>query len=82
MNTDFHKIIDKTSKLVLNISKDIIIGNNVWIGCNTKVLNGSLIADNCVIGADSIVTKELNDSHSLYVGNPIRKIKENISWEI
>lgn len=33
----------------------IKIGNNVWIGCNTVILKGSTIGDNCVIAAGSIV---------------------------
>ena len=31
------------------------IGNNVWIGANTVILRGTVIGDNCVIGAGSII---------------------------
>ena len=80
MNTDFHKIIDEATDTVLNMPKDIIIGDDVWIGCNTKILKGSTIADKCIIGANSIVSSSASDSNSIYVGSPIRKIKENVSW--
>lgn len=33
----------------------IIIGNNVWIGCNVIILRGSIIGDNCVVAAGSII---------------------------
>ena len=31
------------------------IGNNVWIGANTIILRGSVIGDNCVVGAGSVI---------------------------
>ena len=33
----------------------IVIGNNVWIGCNSVILRGTIIGDNAVIAAGSIV---------------------------
>lgn len=45
------------------------IGNNVWIGGNTVILPGVHIGDNCVIGAGSVVTKDIPD-WSVAAGNP------------
>ena len=53
----------------------IKIGNNVWFGGNVTVLAGVTIGDNCVIGAGSVVTKDI-PSKVLAVGNPCRVIKE------
>mgnify|MGYP004658400579 CR=1 FL=1 len=39
--------------------KDIIIGNDVWIGMNAIILKGVHIGDGCVIGAGSIITKDV-----------------------
>ena len=64
----------------LEYSKPIEIGNNVWIGGNVSVLPGIKIGDNCIIGAGSIVTKDIPED-SLAVGNPckvIKNIKEKI----
>lgn len=36
-------------------SESISIGNNVWIGANVIILKGSVIGDNCVIGANSFI---------------------------
>lgn len=33
----------------------VIIGNNVWVGANTVILRGTVIGDNCVIGAGSVL---------------------------
>jgi acetyltransferase-like isoleucine patch superfamily enzyme len=43
------------------------IGNNVWIGENAVILSGSKIGDGCVIGANSVVSKEVPDN-SIVVG--------------
>lgn len=58
----------------LEYAKPIQIGNNVWIGGNVVVLPGVKIGDNCVIGAGSIVNKDI-PSNTVAVGNPCRVIK-------
>jgi virginiamycin A acetyltransferase len=51
----------------------IQIGDDVWIGTLTAVLDGAVIGNGCVIGASSLVRGVL-DSYCVYVGNPLRKI--------
>lgn len=51
----------------------IRIGNDVWIGALTAVLDGARIGDGCVVGASSLVRGVLDD-FCIYFGNPIRKI--------
>ncbi|WP_338847850.1 sugar O-acetyltransferase [Clostridium perfringens] len=53
----------------------IHIGNNVWIGANSVILTGVNIGDNSVIGAGSIVTKDI-PSNVVAVGNPCRVLRE------
>jgi acetyltransferase-like isoleucine patch superfamily enzyme len=55
-------------------SKDIFIGNSVWIGANSIILKGVTIGDNSVIGAGSVVTKNL-PSNVIAVGNPCKVVK-------
>ena len=50
-------------------SRPVHIGDNVWIGGNVTILPGVSIGDNSVIGAGSIVTKNIPPS-VLAVGNP------------
>ena len=59
----------------LEYAKPIKVGNNVWIGGNVTVLPGVSIGDNVVIGAGSVVTKDIS-SNVIAVGNPCRVIKE------
>lgn len=46
----------------LEYAKPIQIGNNVWLGGNVTVLPGVKIGDNTVIGAGSVVTKDILDN--------------------
>lgn len=54
---------------------DIIIGDNVWIGGNAVLCPGVHIGANVVIGAGSIVTKDVPD-WSFAAGNPCRVIRK------
>lgn len=54
---------------------EVTIGDNVWIGGNTVILPGVHIGSNTVIGAGSVVTKNIPD-WSLAAGNPCRVIRK------
>lgn len=53
----------------------ITIGNNVWIGGSSVILPGVNIGDNCVIGAGSVVTRDIPED-SIAVGNPCRVLRK------
>ena len=53
----------------------ILIGNNVWLGGNVIVLPGVEIGDGCVIGAGSVVTKDI-EANSIATGVPCKVIKK------
>ena len=52
----------------------IKIGNNVWIGEGVLIMPGITIGDGCVIGAHSVVTKDVPD-YSIAVGSPAKVVK-------
>ena len=56
--------------------KPIHIGKRVWIGSGAIVLPGVTIGDNSVIGAGSVVTKDV-PADCVYGGNPAKFIKKN-----
>jgi len=55
--------------------RPITLGKNVWLGGGTTILSGVTIGDNCVVGAGSVVTRDL-PANSVAVGNPARVIRE------
>ena len=55
--------------------KPVKIGNNVWIGSDTTILPGVTIGDNSVIGAKSLVVKDIPEN-VIAIGSPCRQIKE------
>lgn len=57
-----------------NTHKGISIGNDVWIGANVTVLDGSQIGTGCVVGANSTTKGELSP-YGIYVGAPAQKVR-------
>jgi acetyltransferase-like isoleucine patch superfamily enzyme len=53
--------------------KPIVIGDNVFIGCGVTILPGVHVGNNCIIGACSVVTKDI-PNNSVVVGIPGRVI--------
>lgn len=61
----------------LTQAKPVCIGDDTWIGGNVTILPGVSIGRNTVIGAGSVVTKDIPDN-VIAAGNPCRIIKKNI----
>lgn len=74
IDSNFHIINGELS------SKEIKIGDKVLIGANTTILKGSIINENCVIGAESLISKEIEKS-TIVAGRPAVFIKECTDWK-
>lgn len=64
-----------------NECKTINIGNDVWIGLNSIIMDGVSIGDGSVIGAGSIVTKNV-PSYAIVAGTPAKIIKYRFNKDI
>lgn len=53
--------------------KEILIGENTFIGCRSLILPGTVIGMNCIIGAGSVVKGRIPDN-SVVIGNPAKII--------
>lgn len=70
-----HPVHPETRNSGWKFGRPVRIGDNSWIGANVVICPGVTIGANCVIGAGSVVTKDIPDN-SLAVGNPCRVLRE------
>lgn len=67
----------------LNSPHDVLIGNHVWIGEQALILKGSVIPDDCVVGARSIITSSTRiTTHSIVAGVPAKIVKDAVTWKL
>ncbi len=80
MDTDHHQIYDEDG-ICINEDKEVVLGNNVWIGARSFILKGSHINDGCIVGANTMITKSYDEKKAIIAGNPSRIVKYNINWK-
>ncbi|MBR5323655.1 MAG: serine acetyltransferase [Muribaculaceae bacterium] len=57
-----------------------IIGDRVFIGSGAKIIGAIKIADDVVIGANSVVTKDISEPNTTWAGNPAKKVSDKGSF--
>ncbi len=70
-----HPLDAESRNAGLEYAKPITVGNNVWFGGNVCVLPGVTIGDNAVIGAGSVVNRDI-PPFTVAAGNPCKVIKK------
>jgi len=78
LDEDFHNVYYDGMK---SRPKEIIIGNNVWIGAGAKIYQGTRVADGSVIAANSVVRGQFLEKNVVIGGNPAKVIKTDVKWE-
>jgi acetyltransferase-like isoleucine patch superfamily enzyme len=53
----------------------VLISEGAWIGFNSTILSGITIAENSIIGANSLVTRD-NSINSIFAGSPAKKLSD------
>lgn len=81
MDSDAHTIMDINGNPVRN-SREIKIGNNVWIAANNILLKGTEIGDNSVVGINSLLNRRYEEDNVVIAGNPARIIKNISGWHL
>ena len=78
-HSENHNYQDLTTPIRLQgvTNKGIRIGNDCWIGSGAIFLDGVTVGSGCVIGANTLVNKDIPDYH-VAVGNPVRIIKQRM----
>ena len=70
-----HPILPELREKALQYNMPVHIGKNCWLGAGVIVLPGVTIGDNTVIGAGSVVTKDI-PANVVAVGNPCKVLRE------
>lgn len=78
---DFHSVIDMQTNKRLNLSKNITIGDHVWVGYHASIMKGALISRDTIIASNAMVNKENFIPNVILAGVPSKIIKENINWD-
>lgn len=76
---DGHHIFDLNTHQRINYSKDIVIGDNVWIGHRVTLLAGAQIGTGSVVGTNAVTSAQFGE-YQIIAGSPARCIRENICW--
>lgn len=77
---DSHSVIDASTGERINPSKDIVIGDHVWIGNTVIVTKGTIIGSDSLVATGSVVTGKMFPNNVAIGGNPAIVIKENVNW--
>lgn len=77
--SDSHPIYSLDTNQRINLPKPIVVGDDVWIAPNTKIMKGAIIGSGSVIGSDTMVNHEI-PCNSLAVGHPAKVVKRGIYW--
>ena len=82
-DSDGHRIydVDEDKKKARKNSAPVKIGNHVWIANNCHVLKGVTIADDTIIGYNSLIVGNVCECNSIYAGTPAKLIKSGVVWE-
>ncbi len=86
LDNDFHPIDAEERLRLLNDvhggdaadlipTREIHIGKNCFLGCNSIILKGTVLGDGCVVGAGAVVSGKFEDN-CVIAGNPAKVIKK------
>ena len=73
MDRDYYILLEEQQKTV-----PVVIEDNAWIGCQVIVLKGVTIGHDAVVGAGSVVTKNVRP-YTAVAGNPASVIRKGLA---
>lgn len=78
---DSHSVLDMEGRRI-NASRDILIGDHVWVGTKVICLKGAQVPSHSIVGAGALVTKAFSEPHCVLAGNPAKPVKTGVDWSL
>lgn len=78
---DSHSVLDMEGRRI-NESRDIVLGDHVWVGTKAFLNKGAKVAPHSIVGACALVTKAFEEPHCALAGVPAKVVKRDVDWSI
>lgn len=78
---DSHSVLDLQGRRI-NESRDIVLGDHVWVGTKAFLNKGTKVASHSIVGACAMVTKAFDEPNCALAGVPARIVKRDVDWSI
>ena len=78
---DSHSILNMEGRRI-NPSRDITLGDHVWVGTQAFCTKGAQVASHSIIGARALVTGVFEEPHCTLAGVPAKVVKRDVDWSI
>lgn len=78
---DSHSLTDLSGHRI-NPSRDIRLGDHVWVGTGVTVLKGSVVGPDSMLGACALVCGAFPEGNQVLAGVPARVVKREVNWDI
>ena len=81
---DAHKIyiLDGEKRIHINENKEIVVGDHVWFGANSKIYKGVHIGNNVVVAGNSVVVRPIVGDNLIIGGFPAKVLRSGIDWTV
>ncbi|WP_300286583.1 sugar O-acetyltransferase [uncultured Alistipes sp.] len=73
--TALHPVSPRLRAAKIQYNKPVRIGRNVWLGAGAIILPGVTVGDNSIVGAGSVVTRDVEEN-TIVVGNPAHVLRK------
>lgn len=78
--TDAHSLIDRATGKRINDARSILIGDHVWIGVGALISKGTILPNDCIVGAASFVNGRFDEEGIAIAGVPARIVRRGVTW--